>query len=40
MTNPHDPTDWRNINLVALSPRGREIARRIAATLKGRKTDA
>jgi hypothetical protein len=31
MTNPHDPTDWQNVNLVALSPRGREIAQRIAA---------
>ena len=30
--NPHDPTSWQNVNLVALSPRGREVARRIAAT--------
>lgn len=30
MTNPHDPTSWQNVNLVALSPRGREVAARYA----------
>ena len=32
MTNPHDPTSWQNVNLVALSPRGREVAARYALT--------
>lgn len=36
MTNPNDPTNWQNVNLVALSPRGREIARRIAAAMNGK----
>lgn len=32
--NPNDMTDWANVGAVALSPRGREVAAKLAGDLQ------